>query len=199
MRLSAVLFVEDVLVAELSQKTEFHADCLAQGLFGDLFPVQVYESASDSQKIAWLKGLLQPGNLLTVHDGVVDVCCNALRLMGPNLQPFTGGSEELRNEFVNRQPIRNLEPTETSRSDLDHIQGQVTECRILPTKNAGPMAFATIETTGKVVEAILFPEIFGRYQAIVTRLGVLAFSGKMEPVCDPSIQCKMIVEHVSRS
>jgi hypothetical protein len=105
MRLSAVLFVEDVLVSELSDSTEFHADCLAQGLFGDLFPVQVYDSTSNSQKIDQLRRLLQPGNLLTVRDEVVDVCCNALRLMGPGLQRFTGDCEGLRGEFERKRGI----------------------------------------------------------------------------------------------
>lgn len=196
MQLSAVLYVEDVLVAEHSDNTEFHADCLAQGLFGDLFPIQVYDSTSDSQKIDNLRGLLQPGNLLTVDNGLVDVCCNTLRLMGPDLQPFTGDSEGLRREFESKQTKGLAEPPEHSLDDLDHLHGNVTECRILATKNAGPMAFATIETATGVAEAILFPSVFARYQSIVSRLGLLTFFGKMDLGSDASAPRKLIVEKI---
>jgi hypothetical protein len=197
MRLSAVLFVEDVLVAELSEGTEFHADCLAQGLCGELFPIQIYDGSNEIQQIDRLKGMLRPGNLLTVHDEVVDVCGNALRLMGPDLVLFEGDSEGLRRGFVRQRANRNQEHAETSTGGVDHAHGQVTECRILATKNAGPMAIATVETADGVVEAVLFPSIYDRYQSVVSRLGVLKFFGKLDAEKDASTPRKIMVEHIS--
>lgn len=198
MQLSAVLYVEDVLVAEHSENTEFHADCLAQGLFGDLFPVQVYDCTSNSQKIDQLRGLLQPGNLLRVHNGMVDVCCNALRLMGPDVQPFSGDCEGLRRGFESKQTTSLAEPPEHPLDDHDHLHGNVTECRILMTQCAGPMAFATIETATGIAEAILFPSVFERYQSIISRLGPLTFSGKMEPGDNFSVLRRFIVKEISQ-
>ena len=119
--------------------------------------------------------------------------------MGPVLQPFSGDSEGLRRESESKQAKGNTDPPEHPPDDLDYIHGNVTECRILATKNAGPMAFATVETATGVVEAILFPNVFGRYQSIISRLGLLTFSGKMDSVNDASAPSKLIVEHVTQS
>lgn len=95
MRLSAVLHVDDLMIAELSDGTEFHVECSALGLCGDPFPIEVYDGSSDPQKIAALRELLQVGALLVAENEALDVVGgNSLRMMGPCLKPFSGESSE---------------------------------------------------------------------------------------------------------
>lgn len=178
--LSGVLLVDDLLVAEMDGHTELHVDCLMQGLGGDLLPVSLYYSFTDAGEIARWKALLQPGTLLLASNEALDVIGGSLQMLGAELRPFEGDEATLRREFESRRvlpfPALKGSPAETS----DRIVGQVMECRVLPTRKAGPMAIVKVDTTGKTIEVLLSPDVFRRHRKLVTELGYMEFCCAMQ-------------------
>lgn len=196
LRISATLLVEHVLADELYGCTEFHADVLAQGLCGDLLPLQLYCCPSDRDEIAKLKELLAEGNLLVIRDQALDVGDNLLRIMGPELHPYTGDGETVRKEFLKEKERRDKDSGKISSVQDDKLRGRVTEVRMLATKNAGAMAVATVETTEGKVDALLFPNVLNRYLLIISRLGFMEFFGKLQESEEEVERPVFVVEHV---
>lgn len=180
LRISATLIVDHVLAVELYGCTEFHVDVFAQGLCGDLLPLQLYCCPSDRDEIARLKELLVEGNLLVVRDQALDVGDNLLRIMGPELHLYEGDVENVYKDFLKEKERRNKDSGKTSSVQDDKLRGRVTEVRMLSTKNAGAMAVATVETTDGKVDALLFPNVLNRYLLILSRLGFMEFFGKLQ-------------------
>lgn len=173
--LSGVLLVDDLLVTEMGDHTELHADCVMQGLGGDLLSVTLYYSFTDAGEIARWKTLLQPGALLVASNEALDVIGGNLRMMGPELRLFEGDVDTLRRNFET-QRVRNISKVKDSSAEArGRVVGRVTECRVLPTKNAGPMAIAKVEATARTVEVLLFPDVFQRHRELVTELGHMEF------------------------
>lgn len=197
-RISAVLLVEHVLIAEFSGHTEFHVDCLAQGLCGDLFQLPSYYSSSEPAEIARLREQLREGNLLFVNDQALDVCGNYRRLLNPAFELYSGDEQEIRASFLQQKKLRDQETDKTSIECNDHIRGQVTECRILQTRDAGPMAIVSVETGGGAREAVIFPEVFSLYREELTQLGNYEFSGTFQEVDENPGPVPMVVERLMR-
>lgn len=197
-KLSAVLLVEHVLVAEPYGAIEFQVDCLALGRCGDLLPLQIYYGSSDPAKMVELRELLRPGNLLVVRDEALDVCERALRLLCPDLRVYEGATEKVRGEFANQKTRRTRPLDGTSFSHKDRVRGVVIECRILATRDAGAIAIATIETADGFIEAALFNDALSRYQSTVSELGFMEFFGKFEPEEGADEIPRFIVEQVGK-
>ena len=107
-QISAVLFVDDLLVTEMSDGTEFHADCLAQGLCGDMITICTYHCTSDPLEKDRLRSLLQLGNLLRVRNEALDICGDTLRILGPELLPIIGDDKEMLRCFEEKQTIKKV-------------------------------------------------------------------------------------------
>ncbi|NJC88140.1 MAG: hypothetical protein FIB02_06340 [Desulfuromonas sp.] len=177
--ISGILLVDDLCVAEMESHTEFHVDCLALSVCGDLIPVGIYDSSSDPDETARLQDLLQPGNLLAVRDAAVVDHFSTMRLHGPALTRFEGDIDQLRRKFAAAKNRCDRKPAKTTTEDCDRVRGRISECRIFETKSAGPMAIATVETDEGIVEAFFFPEIFANLREIIAWPGILELAGEL--------------------
>ena len=171
LRVSATLLIKHVLVTEPDDCTEFHVDCLALGLCHDLLPLEIYYPASDPDEIARMRELLRKGNLVVVRNQDLGVCGGSLRFLAPELHPFEGDEQRVRQEFLNQIKLRDQDSGKPSIVREDHLCGRVTKCQILTTKKYNAMAFALVETELGSFEAVLPPQIYNLYQPIVTQLG----------------------------
>ncbi|TLM69251.1 MAG: hypothetical protein FDZ69_00325 [Deltaproteobacteria bacterium] len=196
LRISATLLVDHVLIEELYGCTEFHADVLAQGLCGDLLPLQLYCAPSDRDEIARVKELLAEGNLLVIRDQTLNVQDNLLRIMSPELHLYEGDVEKVRKEFLWEKERRDKDSGKISSIQGEKLRGRVTEMKLMSTKNAGAMAVATVETTEGKVDALLFPSVLTRNLLILSRLGFMEFFGELQEKEEDAERSIFVVEQV---
>lgn len=195
--ISGVLLVDDLCVADMDSHTEFHVDCLALSVCGDLIPIGIYDFSSDPDETARLQALLQPGNLMVVREAAVIDYFSVMRLHGPELSRFEGDIDQIKREFAAAKNCLNRNHVSASPDKCTRVRGRVSEYRILETKNAGLMAVATVETDRGAVEAYFFPGVFANFRKLIDRPGVLELVGRFEPQEHAGIALTLIVQSVT--
>lgn len=198
LRLSAVAMVECLQIEEKYGLTEFYAECLALAEFGGLLPIQICHRATDSDQISEMRALLQPGNLLEIHNETVAICGRSLQLSLPEMKRFEGDAEKVLLEFSRVKALASDIQASVKTDGKNHVRGVVIECRILSVRTVEVSALVTIETENDFIQAFLSPEVFSRYKPIITEMGLMDFFGELEPGEDEELTQTLVVEHISR-
>lgn len=199
MTLSAVLLVEAVHVDEYGDHVEFHVDCLAMGAFGNSLSIDIYDTASDPEKIESLRSQWCIGSLLVVKDCWAEVYGGALRLSCPHVDAFTGDETTLREDFKRSKDGKGFPKRRQPGQCGCGVIGTIQKCVVMPTKNAGPMGVATIETEAGLMEAVFFPATFKACQSDILQLGTFEFFGKIDqPDAESDLPLKLIVDDILR-
>lgn len=190
--ISTVLMIEDVSIFEQSDCYELNLDCLALGI-GGYFPVDIHCATSTQTEFEKMREHYKVGAVFCLRDATID-CSSHIRLMFPDFQPYLGDIEAFRRGIAEDKERDQLRARSIPQGES--VCGAVIEFRVVGTKRSGPMAFAKVEITDGMVEAIFFPDNYRSFKDLLSELGMLEFSGKLEVRENGTRQ--MIVEKVQK-